>query len=207
MAKNKTSRRWVQRHINDEFVKKAQREGYRSRAIYKLMEIDEKDRLFRPGMRVVDLGAAPGSWSQYASAKVGDHGIVVALDVLPMDSLAGVTTLCADFTADDSVELLNAALDGQPVDLVISDMAPNVTGMRAIDQPRSMYLVELALDFAGQTLAPGGVFVTKIFQGEGFDAFVADLRKRFKRVVTRKPRSSRSTSREVYLVATGLKPH
>ncbi|MCU7959790.1 MAG: 23S rRNA (uridine(2552)-2'-O)-methyltransferase RlmE [gamma proteobacterium symbiont of Bathyaustriella thionipta] len=206
MAKrNSSSRRWLDRHFNDEYVKRAQRDGFRSRAIYKLMEIQQRDRLFKPGMRVVDLGAAPGSWSEYAAQQVGDKGCVVALDILPMDSLADVTFIQEDFTQQAALEKLEHALQGQALDLVISDIAPNVTGQKAVDQPRSMYLVELALDFAAQTLKPNGAFVSKVFQGEGFDDFVRDLKSRFSRVVTRKPDASRAASREVYLVATGFR--
>lgn len=205
MARSKSSGRWLQRHFNDEYVKKAQREGYRSRAAYKLLELQEKDHLIMPGQIVVDLGAAPGGWSQVAAKLVGDHGHVFALDILPMDAIPDVTFIEGDFCEQEPLNALNAALAGRSVDLVISDMAPNVTGMAAIDQPRSMYLCELALDFARQNLRPGGSFIAKVFQGEGFDDFYRDLRSSFSRVVTRKPQASRAKSREVYIVAMDLK--
>lgn len=191
----------MQRHVNDEFVQRAQKEGYRSRAAYKLLELQEKDRLIAPGQIVVDLGAAPGGWSQVAGQLVGRKGQVFAMDLLEMDGLPGVDFLQGDFREETVLKELLARLDGRPVDLVISDMAPNVSGVTAVDQPRSIYLCELALDFARQVLKPGGTFVCKIFQGEGFDDFVRDARSSFKRVVTRKPKSSRPKSREVYLVA------
>ncbi|MCG8427347.1 MAG: 23S rRNA (uridine(2552)-2'-O)-methyltransferase RlmE [Chromatiales bacterium] len=201
MAKSKSSRRWLDRHVNDEYVKRSLREGYRSRAVYKLLEIQEKDRLLKPGQTVVDLGAAPGGWSQVAEKIVGDKGRVVALDILPMDSIAGVDFIQGDFREEEPLQQLRILLDGQPVDLVISDMAPNITGMNAVDQPRAMYLCELALEFAREVLKPGGSFVVKVFQGEGFDDYIRELRSSFKRVVTRKPKASRPKSREVYLVA------
>ncbi|OOZ38840.1 23S rRNA (uridine(2552)-2'-O)-methyltransferase RlmE [Solemya elarraichensis gill symbiont] len=205
MARSKSSGRWMQRHINDHYVKQAQREGYRSRAAYKLLELLEKDRLIKPGMVVVDLGAAPGGWSQVAAKLVGDEGMVFALDSLPMDALPGVTIIEGDFTEKKPHDALVQALDGRQVDVVISDIAPNITGMAVIDQPRSMYLCELALDFACNNLKPGGDFVAKVFQGEGFDEFYRELRSNFQRVVTRKPQASRAKSREVYVVARGLK--
>ena len=205
MKRSKSSRRWLDRHVNDAFVKRAQKEGYRSRAAYKLLEIQEKDRLFKPGQTVVDLGAAPGGWSQVARQLVGRDGEVIAIDILPMDPLDGVEFILGDFREDGPLESLRSRLGGRPVDIVISDMAPNVTGMNAVDQPRAMYLCELALDFARDVLNPGGVFVVKVFQGEGFDEFVRALRTEFGRVVTRKPAASRSKSREVYLVASGRK--
>jgi 23S rRNA (uridine2552-2'-O)-methyltransferase len=195
----------MQRHINDPYVKQAQREGYRSRAAYKLLELLEKDRLIKPGMVVVDLGAAPGGWSQVAAKLVGDEGHVFALDILPMDALPGVTVIEGDFTEKKPHDALLQALGGRQVDVVISDIAPNITGMAVIDQPRSMYLCELALDFACNNLKPGGDFVAKVFQGEGFDEFYRELRSHFQRVVTRKPQASRAKSREVYVVARGLK--
>ena len=205
MARSKSSGRWLQRHFNDEYVKKAQREGYRSRAAYKLFEIQEKDRLIKPGQVVVDLGAAPGGWSQVARQLVGEQGEVFALDILSMDPMAGVTFIEGDFREQEPLDKLNEALAGRPVDVVISDVAPNVAGMSAIDQPRSMYLVELALDFARQNLKPGGDFVTKVFQGEGYDDFYREMRDSFEKVVTRKPQASRPKSREVYVVGRGFK--
>jgi 23S rRNA (uridine2552-2'-O)-methyltransferase len=201
MKKSKSSRRWMDRHVNDEFVKRAQRDGYRSRAVYKLLEINERDHLIKPGQTVVDLGAAPGGWSQVAERIVGDAGKVFALDILPMDSIAGVEFIQGDFREEEPLRRLMELLGDRPVDLVISDMAPNVSGMNAVDQPRSMYLCELALEFAREVLRPGGTFVVKVFQGEGFDQYVRDLRASFGRVVTRKPKASRPKSREVYLVA------
>lgn len=206
MAKKKSSSKaWLKEHRDDPYVQQAQREGYRSRACYKLLELQDKDRLIRPGMTVVDLGSAPGGWSQVAADLVGHGGRVVASDILPMDALAGVEFIQGDFTEEQVFERIVAAIDGQPVDLVVSDMAPNMSGMTAVDQPRSMYLVELALDLARRVLAPGGSFVAKVFQGEGFDALVRDARASFDKVLTRKPQASRPRSREVYLVARGFR--
>ncbi len=193
----------MQRHVNDEYVQRAQRDGYRSRASYKLLELQDKDKLLKPGQVVVDLGAAPGGWSQVAAAIVGGQGKVFALDILEMDGIHGVDFLQGDFREQSVLDALTKLLAGRAVDLVISDLAPNTSGVRAVDQPRSMYLCELALDFARNTLKPGGGFVTKIFQGEGFDEYIRDVRSSFNRVVTRKPKSSRPKSREVYVVATG----
>ncbi|GAB3315325.1 RlmE family RNA methyltransferase [Haliea atlantica] len=204
--KRSSSKAWLKEHREDPYVQRAQKEGYRSRACYKLLEIQEKDRLFRPAMTVLDLGAAPGGWSQVAVDLVGHKGRVVASDILPMDQLAGVDFIQGDFTEEAVFEQLLGALDGQPVDLVLSDMAPNMSGVNAVDQPRSMYLVELALDMALRVLAPGGAFVTKVFQGEGFDDWFREVRDSFERVATRKPRASRPRSREVYVVARGLRP-
>ena len=196
-----TSRTWKERQERDPYVQQARREGWRSRAVYKLQQIDIKERLLRPGMVCVDLGAAPGGWSQYATDKLNGRGRIVAIDLLPMDSLPGVDFLEGDFTDDATLESLRELLAGAPVDLVISDMAPNISGNRAVDQPRSMYLVELALDFCREVLKPGGDFVCKLFQGEGFDEFLAEARQSFKRVKVMKPKASRAASREVYLVA------
>ncbi len=204
MKRSKSSRRWLDRHVSDEFVKRAQREGYRSRAAYKLLEIQQKDRLFHPGQTVVDLGAAPGGWTQVARRLVGDAGTVIAMDLLEMEPLDGVGFIHGDFREEAPLKALRGLLAGRPVDIVISDMAPNVSGMSAVDQPRAMYLCELALDFAREVLNPGGALVVKVFQGEGFDDFVRALRADFRRVVARKPAASRPKSREVYLVATGL---
>jgi 23S rRNA (uridine2552-2'-O)-methyltransferase len=204
VTRSKSSRRWLDRHVSDEFVKRAQREGYRSRAAYKLLEIQQKDRLFSPGQTVVDLGAAPGGWAQVACRLVGDTGTVIAMDLLEMEPLDGVAFIRGDFREEGPLEALRDLLAGRPVDVVISDMAPNVSGMNAVDQPRAMYLCELALDFAREVLNPGGALVVKVFQGEGFDDYVRALRADFRRVVARKPAASRPKSREVYLVATGL---
>lgn len=201
MARSKSSGRWLQRHVNDEYVIRSKREGYRSRAAYKLLEIQERDHLLKPGQVVVDLGAAPGGWSQIAADLVGTKGQVIAIDLLEMDPLPGVLFLQGDFREDEALGRLNEALQGRPVDLVISDMAPNISGVAAVDQPHAMYLCELALDFCRQVLEPGGIFVSKVFQGEGFDEFMRDVRSSFGRVVTRKPKASRPNSREVYLVA------
>jgi 23S rRNA (uridine2552-2'-O)-methyltransferase len=205
MKRSKSSRRWLDRHFKDEFVQKSQKEGFRSRAVYKLQEIQERDRLIKDGQLVVDLGAAPGGWSQYAEQLVGSKGRVVAMDILPMDPIDGVSFIQGDFREETVLEQLQELLQGSKVDLVISDMAPNVTGMAVVDQPRSMYLCELALDFARDCLKPGGGMAVKVFQGEGFDQYLRDLRAVFNKVVTRKPKASRPKSREVYLVATGFK--
>ena len=203
MAKKRSSSKaWLQEHRNDPYVQQAQREGYRSRACYKLLELQEKDRLIRPGMLVLDLGSAPGGWSQVAVELVGHRGRVIASDILPMDSLAGVEFIEGDFTEDEVFTQILATIGDNPVDLVISDMSPNMSGMNAVDQPRSMYLVELALDMARQVLAPGGSFVTKVFHGEGFDELFREVRESFSKVQARKPKASRPRSREVYLVAT-----
>lgn len=202
MAKKKSSSKaWLKEHRDDPFVQQAQRDGYRSRACYKLLEIQEKDRLIRPAMTVLDLGSAPGGWSQVAVELVGHSGRVIASDILPMDPLAGVEFIEGDFTEDDVFEQIRDAIGEHPVDLVMSDMAPNMSGVNAVDQPRSMYLVELALDMARQVLAPGGCLLAKVFQGEGFDELFRDVRGSFGAVVTRKPRASRPRSREVYMVA------
>jgi 23S rRNA (uridine2552-2'-O)-methyltransferase len=204
MAKSKSSRRWLDRHFNDPYVKRAQQEGYRSRAAFKLLEIQDKDRLFRTGITAVDLGAAPGGWSQVAHRLVGAGGRVLALDILPMDPIPGVTFLLGDFREDALVHRLHAALGGAPVDLVLSDMAPNVSGVAAVDQPRSVYLCELALDLARKVLKPRGALVVKAFQGEGFDAYLRQVRAAFAQVLIRKPDASRRENREVYLVAKGF---
>ncbi|MGS2723723.1 23S rRNA (uridine(2552)-2'-O)-methyltransferase RlmE [Porticoccus sp. GXU_MW_L64] len=202
-ARSKSSAGWLREHESDVYVQRSRADGYRSRASYKLLELCDKDRLISPGMTVVDLGAAPGGWSQVAAELVADSGTVIASDILPMDSLAGVQFVQGDFTEDEVFERIMAVVDDLPVDLVISDMAPNMSGMKAVDQPRAMYLVELALDMADRVLKPGGAFVAKVFQGEGFDSWLQDVRQRYKRVVTRKPDASRARSREVYIVAQG----
>lgn len=204
MARSKSSRRWLDRHVNDAWVHRAQAEGWRSRAAFKLLELDDRDRFLRPGSWVVDLGAAPGGWSQVAAARVGAKGRVIALDVLPMEPIAGVTFLQGDFGTDAVLEALRAEVGARAIDVVISDLAPNVSGVAVVDQPRAMHLVELALDFAGECLVEGGTLVTKLFQGTGFDDLVAAVRRRFKRVAVRKPKASRPESREVYLVAQGF---
>ncbi len=205
MARSKSSRRWLKEHFDDYYVQKAQREGWRSRAVYKLQEIDEKDGLFRPGMTVVDLGAAPGGWSQWATHRIGEKGHVFALDILPVEPFAGVTFIQGDFREEAVYQRLLDALDGRVVDLVMSDMAPNMSGNVAVDIPRAMYLAELAVDFADQALKGGGDLLIKVFQGEGFDALLRDLRQKYRKVVTRKPKASRPRSREVYLLGRGKK--
>ncbi|MBD3610667.1 MAG: 23S rRNA (uridine(2552)-2'-O)-methyltransferase RlmE [Gammaproteobacteria bacterium] len=203
MGRTKSSDGWMREHFDDIYVKKAQQEGYRSRAVYKLLELNDKDRLLRPGMTVVDLGAAPGGWTQVAAQLVGDHGHVVALDILPMDNIAGVDIITGDFREDDVLEQLLKTLGESPVDLVMSDMAPNMSGNKAVDIPGAMYLVELAVDLAEQVLKKDGDLVMKVFQGEGFDELVKGLRKHYKKVVIRKPKASRPRSKEVYVLARG----
>lgn len=203
MARSKSSHRWLREHFSDPYVKKAQAEGLRSRAAFKLEELLERDRLLKPGMVVVDLGAAPGGWSQMVRRALGDRGRVIALDILEMPPIAGVEFLHGDFREPEALSRLEATLAGEPVDLVLSDMAPNMTGVNAVDQPASMYLVELARDFADAHLKPGGAFLVKLFMGTGFDDYVRELRKRYDKVVIRKPKASRSRSPEVYALATG----
>ena len=205
MAHTKSSRRWLKEHFDDAYVLRAQREGYRSRAVYKLEELDGKYHFLKPGITVVDLGAAPGGWSQYARTRVGAKGRIIALDILAMDPIDGVEFLQGDFRDDAVLARLVQRLGGQMADLVISDLAPNISGMQAVDQPRAMYLVELVADLAGRILRPGGSLLTKIFQGEGFDELVRELRSQYERLVVRKPKASRPRSREVYLLATGRK--
>ncbi|MBT8070688.1 MAG: 23S rRNA (uridine(2552)-2'-O)-methyltransferase RlmE [Gammaproteobacteria bacterium] len=200
MAKSKSSRRWLSEHFDDQYVKMAQQQGWRSRAAFKLIELDEKYRLLRKGMRVVDLGSAPGSWTQVVQKALGENGRIIALDILPMDPLPGVTFIQGDFTEDEPLAELEDALEGQNADLVLSDMAPNMSGMGAVDQPRAMYLAELALAFAEKWLKPGGNFVVKVFQGEGFDDFMRQSRSLFEKVQVRKPSASRPRSREVYIL-------
>lgn len=200
-----SSGRWLKEHFDDKYVQEAQKRGYRSRAFFKLEEIQNKDKLMKPGMTVVDLGAAPGGWSQYAAEVIGDEGQVIACDILPMDSLPGVSFLQGDFREEAVLDALLDRIQPDMVDVVLSDMAPNMSGNLASDQPRAMYLVELALDMCRQVLAPNGSFAVKVFQGEGFDEYLAEVRKMFKVVKIRKPDSSRDRSREVYIVATGYK--
>jgi 23S rRNA (uridine2552-2'-O)-methyltransferase len=204
MAKSK-NRSWIKQHVKDPYVKQSQVDGYRSRASYKLLEIVEKDRLIRSGMTVVDLGSAPGGWSQVAARLVGHTGRVHALDLLPMDSIAGVDFIQGDFTEEDIFDELLRLIENRPVDLVISDMAPNLSGNKAVDQPAVMYLAELAVELAEKVLTSNGVFIAKLFQGQGFDPFVLQVRTLFNGVSIIKPDASRSRSREVYLVAKGLK--
>ena len=201
MARTNSSARWLREHFTDEYVKRAQQEGYRSRAVYKLLEINEKDRLVRPGLTVVDLGAAPGGWSQLAMKLMGGQGVVIALDILPMEPLAGVEFIQGDFRETAVLERLLAVLDQRPVDLILADMAPNTSGIKGVDQPRGIYLNELALDFARRCLRPGGDFLLKAFQGEGFDAFLQEARRSFASIAPRKPKASRARSAEQYLLA------
>ncbi|WP_338526475.1 23S rRNA (uridine(2552)-2'-O)-methyltransferase RlmE [Pseudomonas batumici] len=205
MARSKTSHNWLKEHFNDPFVKMAQKDGYRSRASYKLLEIQEKDRIIRPGMTVIDLGAAPGGWSQVTSRLIGGQGRLIASDILDMDSIPDVTFIKGDFTEDAVLAQILEAVGNSEVDLVISDMAPNMSGTPAVDMPRSMFLCELALDLAGRVLRPGGDFLIKIFQGEGFDEYHKNFRKQFDKVQTRKPTSSRDRSREQYLLGRGFR--
>ena len=204
MTKTKSSRRWLDRHFSDAYVKRAQQEGYRSRAAFKLLEIQERDSILRPGMSVVDLGAAPGGWSQVARRLVGPQGRVLALDILPMEPIPEVTFLPGDFREASVLDQLRTTLAGATLDLVLSDMAPNLSGVAAADQARALYLCELALDLAQLVLKPGGTLVVKAFQGEGFDAYLRQLRGVFAQVLPRKPEASRRESREVYLVAKGF---
>jgi 23S rRNA (uridine2552-2'-O)-methyltransferase len=207
VKKHKTSKAWMHEHVTDHYVQRAKAEGWRSRAAFKLMEIDEKDRLLRPGMVVVDLGAAPGGWSQVAAERVGSGGRVLALDLLDMAPVAGVEFIQGDFREDAALAELTFRLAGQPVDLVISDMAPNISGIAATDQARSVHLAELALEFASRHLKSGGSFLVKTFQGQGFDAFRKAMGAAFDKVVVRKPKSSRDRSSEVYLLGLGCRPH
>ncbi len=206
MARSKSSHRWLKEHFSDPYVKRAQAEGLRSRAAYKLEELIDRDRLLKPGMRVVDLGAAPGGWSQVARARLGDRGRVLALDILPMDAIAGVEFLQGDFRDEAVLARLEQALGGAGLDLVLSDMAPNMTGVASVDQARAMELAELARDFAQAHLDPGGAFLVKLFQGAGFDDYLKDLRRRYAKITMRKPKASRARSPEVYALATGFKP-
>lgn len=195
---------WLREHVQDEFVRRAQKEGFRARAIYKLQEIDERDHLLKPGMTVVDLGAAPGSWCEYVVGRVGERGRVIALDILPMAPIDGVEYIQGDFTEQEPLDRLLESLGGKPVDLVLSDMAPNISGIAVSDQARAMHLVELALDLADLILRPGGSLLVKVFQGQGFPEFQKALQQRFKSVRTRKPKASRARSREIYLLAQGF---
>jgi len=201
MGRNKNPRsQWMQRHLDDEFVQRAQRDGFRSRAAYKLLEIQEKDKIIRHGMTIIDLGAAPGGWTQVAADLIGDNGRLIALDILDMDPFAGVEIIKGDFREDAVYQQLLDVLGDSPVDLVISDMAPNISGAKSVDQPRSIYLAELCLEMAKQVLRPGGDFLVKVFQGEGFDALRRDMLQNFSKVLTRKPKASRAESKEVYLL-------
>ena len=205
MARNKTSKAWMHEHVNDPYVRRAQAEGMRSRAAYKLQQLAERDHLLKPGMVVVDLGAAPGGWSQVAGRAAGPKGRVVAVDLLEMTPVTGVTFIHGDFGDEAVLAEVETALGGSGADLVLSDMAPNISGVASVDQARSVALAELALEFAVNHLKPQGNFLVKVFQGSGFDALVADIRRKFVQVMIRKPEASRSRSNEVYVVAKGLK--
>jgi 23S rRNA (uridine2552-2'-O)-methyltransferase len=205
MPRSKSSNEWLRRHVNDPFVKQAQLDGYRSRSAYKLIELNEKDRLIKPGMRIMDLGSAPGGWSQVAGKLVGSKGRVLATDILPMDPLPNVDFIQGDFTDEKIVEQLLGWLGGGQFDLIISDIAPNITGIDSADQASSMYFLELALDTVRKTLKPGATFVAKMFQGAGSDEYLKELRRSFEKVLIRKPAASRPKSREVYVVAKGFK--
>lgn len=205
MAKKGSSRRWMHEHLSDEFVKKAQKEGYRSRAVYKLLEIIEKNNTIQNGDKVLDLGAAPGGWSQVAAKFVGNKGKVIASDILPIEEITGVTFLQGDFTKQSVYDDLLELTDGARVNVVLSDMAPNMSGQLSVDQPKSMHLADLAIDMAIKTLDTNGSFIVKVFQGEGFDAYVQNVRSSFKKVSVIKPKASRPRSKEVYLLASQLK--
>lgn len=205
MSRSKTSKAWMREHINDPYVQRAKVEGYRSRAAYKLLELDKKDRLLVPGQLLVDLGAAPGSWSQVALARLGSKGRVVAVDLLPMEPLPGVHFVQGDFREQAVLDALLLAMRGRKADLVISDLAPNISGIGVSDQARAMHLAEQTLEFARQCLKPGGSLLVKVFQGAGFTEFLAAMRKAFANVVSRKPEASRGRSSEVYLLGKGLK--
>ena len=205
MPRSKSSATWMSRHLSDPFVKQAQKDGYRSRSAYKLVELNEKDKLIRPGMRILDLGSAPGGWSQVAGKIVGEKGRVLATDILPMEALRNVDFIQGDFTEDAVVEQLLGWLGGGRFDLIISDIAPNITGISSADQASSIYFLELALDTVRKTLKPGATFAAKMFQGAGSDEYLKELRKYFDKVTIRKPAASRKETREVYVVAKGFK--
>lgn len=205
MKRSRTSKAWMREHVTDPYVQLAQKEGYRSRAVYKLIELDERDHLLKSGLTVVDLGAAPGGWTQVAAKKLGPSGVLVAFDILPMEPVHGAHVIQGDFREDAALAQLDEALRGRPVDLVISDMAPNISGIGSSDQARSMHLAELALEFALRHLKPGGNFLVKLFQGEGFEEFVSEMRASFSQVVARKPKASRGRSTEVYMLGKDMR--
>ena len=205
MGRSKSSSRWMQEHFDDEYVKMAQAQGYRSRAVFKLKEIQDKDQLIKPGMNIIDLGAAPGGWAQFARQIIGKKDKVIALDILAMDPLEGVDFIQGDFREQDVLDQLFAVLDGAPINLVMSDMAPNMSGNKGVDQPRSIYLGELALETAKAVLAKDGVFLVKLFHGAGFEEFHKEVQQVFAKVVIRKPKASRPRSNEVYILAKGFK--
>ena len=205
MKVTRTSKAWMQEHLSDEFVKRAQKEGYRARAAYKLIEIDDKDKLIKPGMTIVDLGSTPGSWSQVVVQRLKGQGKVIALDILDMTGIAGVTFIQGDFREEVVLKQLQEAINNKPVDLVIADMAPNISGVKDVDQAGAAYLTELALEFSQDWLKPNGNFLVKVFIGAGFDDIVKTMRLHFDKVVTRKPKASRDRSSEVYLLGIGRK--
>ncbi|RLT99362.1 23S rRNA (uridine(2552)-2'-O)-methyltransferase RlmE [Ketobacter sp.] len=205
MSRSKTSGKWLREHFDDIYVQRAKEDGWRSRAVYKLLEINEKDKLIKPGMTVLDLGAAPGGWSQMAAQLVGDHGLVIASDILDMDPIPGVRFLQGDFREQSVYQQLLEIIGNRPIDLVICDMAPNMSGMNAVDQPRAMYLAELALDMVQQVLKKNGDFLVKVFQGEGLPEYRKDLQQHFGKLITRKPEASRPRSKEVYLLGKGFR--
>jgi 23S rRNA (uridine2552-2'-O)-methyltransferase len=205
MGRSKSSNRWMQEHFDDEYVRTAKIQGYRSRAVFKLKEIQEKDQLIKPGMNIIDLGAAPGGWSQFARQLMGKKNKLVALDILPMEPLDGVDFIQGDFREEAVLDCLHLILEGLPVNLVMSDMAPNLSGNKGTDQPRAIYLCELALDTAKAVLAKDGSFLVKLFHGEGFEAFHQEVQRYFTKVVIRKPKASRPRSNEVYILAKGFK--
>ena len=205
MSRSKSSSRWLQEHHQDEYVLKARAQGYRSRAVFKLAEIQQKDHVLKPGQLVLDLGAAPGGWSEYASTIIGDQGKIIALDLLPLEPIAGVTFLQGDFTEQETLDQLLALIGDRRCDLVLSDMAPNLSGMESVDQPRSTYLAELAFDLAENFLNSTGVFVVKLFQGAGSEELISSFRRRFRSVKLRKPDASRSRSSEIYAICDGLR--
>ncbi len=205
MSKSKSSKKWLKEHFDDEYVQRARKEGYRSRAIYKLIEIQKKDKILKAGMTVIDLGAAPGGWTEYAVKQLGKKGRMIALDILPMEPVDGAQIIQGDFREDDVLEALLSVMGDDRADLVFSDMAPNISGMEVVDIPRAYYLAELTLDLAQKILKPGGGILVKLFQGEGFDAYHKALKQSFSRVVMRKPKASRARSREIYALATGYK--
>lgn len=199
------SKRWLKEHFKDEYVKKAQAEGYPSRAAYKLLELQKKDNFIKPGMKVLDLGAAPGGWSYVLRDIVGEKGKIIAVDILEMDEVVGVDFILGDFREQETLDKILETVQGARFELVISDMAPNISGVKSVDQPRSMYLLELAFDCAQKVLRPGGTFLVKVFQGEGVDAYIKELRKHFTIVRSRKPKASRARSSEIYVLATGFR--
>lgn len=205
MRRSKSSNRWMQEHFDDEYVKLAQVNGYRSRAVFKLSEIQERDHIIKPGMTIVDLGAAPGGWSQFARELAGKKNKIIALDILPMEPLEGVDFIQGDFREEAVLDTINTVLGGEAVNLVMSDMAPNMSGNKAVDQPRSLYLAELALDMAKSILTKDGIFLVKLFHGAGYEEFLQDVKRYFSSVVIRKPKASRSRSNEVYILAKGFK--